>query len=143
MECSSDDATAQGFREGDLMEITTPRGIVHVRLRVSGVRDGVLFLPFHYGNWDTGQCPQDAGRAANELTLTDWDPASKQPLFKTAAAALRRIEPGAGPTPAPTTAASAHVSANVPVSTDVPETAGGRTALAHESRTAPVEGSAR
>ncbi|WP_367046242.1 nitrate reductase [Streptomyces sp. Je 1-332] len=137
VECSSGDATAQGFREGDLMEITTPRGKVHARLRVSGVRDGVLFLPFHFGNWDTGQSPQDAGRAANELTLTDWDPASKQPLFKTAAAALRRIENRAGPAPAPTTAASA------PVSADVPKTAGGPTALTHENLSASAEGAAR
>ncbi|WP_241845139.1 molybdopterin oxidoreductase family protein [Streptomyces silvensis] len=137
VECSDGDATTQGFQEGDLMEITTPRGKVQARLRVSGVRDGVLFLPFHYGYWDAGHSPQDAGRAANELTLTDWDPASKQPLFKTAAAALRRIERGTGPAPAPTTAASA------PVSADVPETVGEPTALAHESLSASAEGAAR
>ena len=32
------------------------------------------------------------GRAANELTFTDWDPVSKQPLFKSAAAQVERIE---------------------------------------------------
>ena len=50
-----------------------------------------MFLPFHYGYWDTpaGDCPTDgAGRAANELTVTDWDPVSKQPLFKTSAARI-------------------------------------------------------
>jgi hypothetical protein len=47
-----------------------------------------VFLPFHYGYWDTpqGDRPADGtGRAANELTITDWDPVSKQPLFKTSA----------------------------------------------------------
>ena len=31
------------------------------------------------------------GTAANELTPTDWDPASKQPIFKTAAARIARV----------------------------------------------------
>ncbi|BDT91753.1 hypothetical protein IFM12275_17290 [Nocardia sputorum] len=44
-------------------------------------------LPFHYGYRDRGDGTHD--RAANELT-TDVDPASKQPLFKTAAARIRR-----------------------------------------------------
>ncbi len=35
-----------GAREGDLLEVSTPRGSVRARLRVSGIRDGVLFLPF-------------------------------------------------------------------------------------------------
>ena len=65
----------------------------------------MVFLPFHYGYWDTAGAdePGDGhGRAANELTLTDWDPVSKQPIFKTAAAAVRRLAdadgtPSAGP----------------------------------------------
>ncbi|PKW12238.1 hypothetical protein SAMN05428944_0516 [Streptomyces sp. 1222.5] len=55
----------------------------------------------------------------------DWDPASEQPLFKTAAAALRLVEPGRGtPAPAPTTTASAPVHADA-----VPATAGGPSAV--------------
>jgi len=48
-----------------------------------------VFIPFHYGYWDTAP---DAGhtRAANELTLTTWDPVSKQPLFKVAAVRIER-----------------------------------------------------
>jgi hypothetical protein len=52
-----------------------------------------VFVPFHYGYWDTadGVGPGDGpGRAANELTLTAWDPVSKQPLFKVAAVRVRR-----------------------------------------------------
>lgn len=78
------------------MQIRTPRGEVAARMRITGIRPGVLFLPFHYGYWDTelGHRPGEHGRAANELTLTDWDPASKQPIFKTAAATIQRIEQG-------------------------------------------------
>jgi anaerobic selenocysteine-containing dehydrogenase len=113
VEIAVSDAADRGFDEGDLIEISTPRGRVRARLRISGIRPGVAFLPFHYGYWDTpaGHEPaKDGGRAANELTITDWDPISKQPLFKTAAAQVRRIARGDGePAPAPTTTASAPV----------------------------------
>ena len=130
VEMSAGDAADRGFTEGDLLEVTTPRGRVRARLRISGIRHGVLFLPFHYGYWDTaaGHEPgADGGRAANELTMTDWDPVSKQPLFKTAAAAVQRITKGDGtPAAAPTTTASA------PVTGSVPPTTGGDDARAEE-----------
>jgi anaerobic selenocysteine-containing dehydrogenase len=110
VELSVADAGRLGVTEGDLLEVSTPRGSVQGRLRVSGIRDGVVFLPFHYGYWDEpGGCePDGPGRAGNELTLTDWDPVSKQPIFKTAAAAVRLLSPADGATsPAPTTTASA------------------------------------
>jgi len=101
--------------------VATARGAVRARVRVGGIRDGVIFLPFHYGHWDG-----PAGRAANELTPTDWDPVSKQPIFKTAAARLTRVEAGSGPAPAPT------VGASRPVSGDVPPTRGGSAAHVEE-----------
>src|SRR3954471_590743 len=124
-ELSAGDADRLGLAEGDLREGAAPGGAVRARLRVSGIRDGVVFLPFHYGYWDDDG--GDHERAANELTLTDWDPVSKQPLFKTAAAAVRRVEKGTGtPAPAPTTTGSA------PVAADVPPTRGGAAAEALE-----------
>jgi anaerobic selenocysteine-containing dehydrogenase len=130
VEMSAGDAADRGFTEGDLLEMTTPRGRVRARLRISGIRPGVLFLPFHYGYWDTpaGHEPgKDGGRAANELTITDWDPVSKQPLFKTAAAAVERIAREDGtPAPAPTTTASA------PVAGVAPPTTGGDAAQVEE-----------
>jgi anaerobic selenocysteine-containing dehydrogenase len=96
VEMSEADATRSGLADGDLAEITTARGAVRARVRVGGVRDGVLFLPFHYGYWDTDE---KDGRAANELTRTEWDPVSKQPLFKTAAAAITNL--GAPPVAPP------------------------------------------
>lgn len=58
--------------------------------------------PFHHGYWDTpsGIDPDEKSppRAANETTLTAWDPAPEQPMFKTAAAALTPVGPPAAPT---------------------------------------------
>ncbi|WP_031087260.1 molybdopterin oxidoreductase family protein [Streptomyces sp. NRRL WC-3549] len=112
VEIGAADATARDLAEGDLVEVRSPRGALRGRLRVTGLRPGLLFVPFHYGYWDTpaGSGPDSTtpGRAANEATITDWDPASKQPLFKTSAAALTLVERGNGRTaPAPTTTASA------------------------------------
>src|SRR5690606_26360870 len=109
-EMSAEDATALGYEEGDLLEIASPRGRVEARLRITGVRGGTLFLPFHYGYWDQpgGTGPRGRrGTAANELTITDWDPASKQPLFKTSVAAVSLVRRRRGvPSAAPTTAGS-------------------------------------
>lgn len=130
VELSAAEAAVRGLAEGDLVEVTTPRGAVRARLRVTAIRDGTVFLPFHYGYWDTpaGHRPPDraTGRAANETTITDWDPVSKQPLFKTAAARVRLFAHGDGtPAPAPTTTASA------PLHPDgVPPTEGGPQARA-------------
>jgi anaerobic selenocysteine-containing dehydrogenase len=122
VEMSDADARARDLAEGDLVEVSTVRGRVRARLRISGIRDGVLFLPFHYGYWDApgGFAPGERdGRAANELTITDWDPVSKQPLFKTAAAQLRLVERGDGtPAPAPTTTGSRPVRPGVPATVD-------------------------
>jgi anaerobic selenocysteine-containing dehydrogenase len=124
VEMALSDATDRGFGEGDLLEVSTPRGRVEARLRISGIRPGVVFLPFHYGYWDADDGEH---RAANELTVTDWDPVSKQPIFKTAAAAVRRLAEGDGtPSPAPTTTASA------PVAGSPPPTTGGAAAQAGE-----------
>ncbi|WP_327425408.1 nitrate reductase [Streptomyces sp. NBC_01707] len=125
VEISEADAAAQDLSEGDLVEVRSPRGALRARLRLTGLRPGLLFVPFHYGYWDTpaGSGPDETtpGRAANETTITAWDPASKQPLFKTAAAALILIERGNGKrAPAPTNTASAPMD---PAS--VPATLGG------------------
>jgi anaerobic selenocysteine-containing dehydrogenase len=103
IELADGDARRAGIAEGDLVEIRTPRGRVTAAARITGIRAGVVFLPFQYGYWDTESTGDH--RAANELTLTDWDPVSKQPIFKTVAAAVRRVATRRGP--APTTAASA------------------------------------
>ncbi|NYJ05526.1 molybdopterin oxidoreductase family protein [Petropleomorpha daqingensis] len=123
VEMSAGDAADRDLGEGDLLEVTTPRGRVEARVRISGIRPGVLFLPFHYGYWDTDD---GCDRAANELTRTDWDAVSKQPIFKTAAAAVRRIAAADGvPAPAPTTTASAPAVGSPPPTTGGPDARAG------------------
>jgi anaerobic selenocysteine-containing dehydrogenase len=91
-EISAQDAITIGADDGDLVDVISPRGRIRAMLRKADMRPGTIFIPFHYGYWDTAGAGPDGepGRAANELTITDWDPVSKQPLFKTSAA---RVEP--------------------------------------------------
>jgi anaerobic selenocysteine-containing dehydrogenase len=90
VECSAADAQRLGVAEGDLAEVASPRGVIRARVRISGIRDGVLFVPFHYGYWDVREGDGRHTRAANEMTITAWDPVSKQPIYKSAAV---RVEP--------------------------------------------------
>jgi anaerobic selenocysteine-containing dehydrogenase len=116
VELSPTDAEARGIREGDVVAVESDRGRIVAPARISGVRDGVVFVPFHYGYWDTDHLAGpdgDRGRAANELTRTAWDPVSKQPLFKTGTVAVVKVADGAGPAPAPTQTASAPVEEGV------------------------------
>jgi anaerobic selenocysteine-containing dehydrogenase len=90
IELSASDAGALGVEEGDIAEVESPRGRVRGPVRIKDVRDGTVFIPFHYGYWDAGD--READRAANELTLTDCDPVSKQPIFKLAAARVSKLQ---------------------------------------------------
>lgn len=123
VEISEVDARSIGITEGDLVEVSSPRSAIRAHARVTDVRAGVLFIPFHYGYWDA-EGTEDCARAANEMTLTDWDPVSKQPIFKTAAASVVLIEGSDLPSAAPTNTASA------PLTPNVAPTAGGPAARA-------------
>ena len=63
------DAAKFGISEGDVVRVGSPRGAVVARARLSGVRPGVVFVPFHYGSWGGGGHENGHERAANELTL--------------------------------------------------------------------------
>jgi ferredoxin-nitrate reductase len=78
---------------GDTVRVESARGEVEGPARITDIRPGAVFVPFHYGYWDEGSAaPNDARpRAANEMTITAWDPVSKQPLFKLAAVAVQRV----------------------------------------------------
>lgn len=106
IELSPDDAQRYGISEGDLTRVTSRRGRIEVPARISDIRPGTVFAPFHYGYWDDGGSPGEHPSAANELTITEWDPVSKQPVFKNAAVNVQKIADGAGAAPAPTTTAS-------------------------------------
>jgi anaerobic selenocysteine-containing dehydrogenase len=95
VEISPKDARSAGIADGDRVMVETARGRVVLPARVNGIRDGVVFIPFHYGYWDMGDeagPDGDPPRAANELTQSAWDPVSKQPLFKVAAASIAPAE---------------------------------------------------
>jgi predicted molibdopterin-dependent oxidoreductase YjgC len=101
------------------VRVESPRGAIEVRARIGPVMAGAVFAPFHYGHWDPDDVSDAGHRLANELTMTIWDPVSKQPLFKTAACRVVKVRDGDGPAPAPTTTASA------PSARGVPPTGGG------------------
>jgi anaerobic selenocysteine-containing dehydrogenase len=94
-ELSAEDAAEIGAADGDRLEIASPRGVLRAAARVVQSRRGVVFVPFHYGYWDTavpsGPADGQSGRAANEMTITDWDPVSKQPMFKVCACRVRVV----------------------------------------------------
>jgi anaerobic selenocysteine-containing dehydrogenase len=92
VELAAADADRLGVRDGDWVRVESPRGAIEVRARIGPVMEGAVFAPFHYGHWDpTGLAPDPDHRQANELTMTVWDPVSKQPTFKTAACRVRRV----------------------------------------------------
>ena len=126
VEISPEDAAALAIAEGDRVRIESRRGATEMPARLTGIRRGHVFIPFHYGAWiSPNQCADRSPHASNELTMTVWDPVSKQPMFKVAAVRLLRLAGGDGaPSTAPTTTASAPL-----VGTHIPPTAGGDPAL--------------
>ncbi|MDO3415220.1 nitrate reductase [Hymenobacter sp. BT770] len=89
VQLSEEDAARYGIATGDLVEVSSRRGHATEPARVGGIEPGLVFMPFHYGYWDE---PKDGRpRAANELTLNEWDPISKQPHFKYAAVRIRKV----------------------------------------------------
>jgi len=85
VEVNQDDARDLAIKDGELVELESRRGCVRLTARLSkAIRRGTLFTPFHWGDlWspDTD---------VNRLTLSDYDPISKQPELKHAAVRLRR-----------------------------------------------------
>jgi anaerobic selenocysteine-containing dehydrogenase len=89
IQISAQDAEKMGIAEGDMVEVESRRGKVQAPARIGDILPGHVFVPFHYGYWDHGQ--GEHKRAANELTITAWDPVSKQPHFKYASVRLRKV----------------------------------------------------
>jgi ferredoxin-nitrate reductase len=85
VELAPSDAADLDVNDGDLVRVESRRGAVEVAARCIANRPGTLFIPFHYGDPDT---------AANDLTMTSWDPVSKQPYFKSGAARVVPVEEG-------------------------------------------------
>jgi formate dehydrogenase (coenzyme F420) alpha subunit len=81
VEINPDDAARFGLRERDEVAVSSRRGEVRARARVTGVVvPGVLFMPFHF-----------AEGAANALTNNVLDPESHIPEYKVCAVRIRRL----------------------------------------------------
>jgi len=85
VQISEPDATELGISDDDPVEVTSRRGSAFCLARVGGIEPGTVFMPFHFGSWDR----PGGHQAANELTITGWDPVSKQPYLKFAAVRVR------------------------------------------------------
>ncbi|QDO93881.1 molybdopterin-dependent oxidoreductase [Formosa sediminum] len=78
LEISQVDAFLNKIKDGDVVEVTSAKGVVRVRAKVTdAVKKGVVFLPMHWGK----QLQSDLNRT-NNLTHTIVDPVSKEPDFK-------------------------------------------------------------
>lgn len=111
VEIAPEDAERLGINDGDIVAVESPRGKIEAPARLTGIREGVVFIPFHYGYWDEpeGSEPNGSARAANELTITRWDPVSKQPTYKTAAVSLEKVADGDGPLRIPAVASQERI----------------------------------
>lgn len=88
VQISHQDALRYKISSGDMVEIESRRGKIYTHAHLGDIIPGHIFVPFHYGYWDNPERP----RAADELTITGWDPVSKQPYFKYAAVRIYKSD---------------------------------------------------
>jgi anaerobic selenocysteine-containing dehydrogenase len=80
LEVNEEDAMQLGVLDGDPIEVSSRRGIVRLRVVITPtVRPGQVFAPMHY------EC-------VNQLTLSSFDPYSRQPSYKACAVKLRCLQ---------------------------------------------------
>jgi len=81
VEINPDDARKLGISEKSLVEVSTRRGKIQTKARVTDtVASGIIFMSFHF-----------AEEAANRLTNPALDPIAKIPELKVCAAAVRGL----------------------------------------------------
>jgi ferredoxin-nitrate reductase len=86
LEIHPEDADGLDVAENDIVVVTSLRGDVRVRARLSAaIKRGVVFLPMHWGKI----MGSDLNRA-NNLTSTLVDPVSKEPDFKYCAVSIAK-----------------------------------------------------
>lgn len=82
LEIHPEDARGLGLRDGEVVEVSSRRGSVRVKARLTeGIRQGTVFLPFHFR-----EAP------ANLLTIKALDPVAKIPEFKVCAVKISKVE---------------------------------------------------
>lgn len=88
------DATALGVVTGNLVRITSRRGEIVVKARVTDtVAPGAVFTLMHFGDLDLIDVLENGGRkvAANRLTMNYVDPVCGQPIYKHCAVKLAKV----------------------------------------------------
>jgi assimilatory nitrate reductase catalytic subunit len=81
------DMERRGLHDGDIVRVTSRRGEMVVRVAASDeMRSGQTFLPMHWGRQFTNS------GGANTLTLSAFDPVSKQPELKHAAVHVEKLD---------------------------------------------------
>ena len=91
VEINPADAKRLGIRANDPVRITSRRGSLEVKARVTSVvPEGIVFMPFHFRE-----------AAANLLTINAVDPNAKIPEFKVCAVAIEPLRRKPGTRPAP------------------------------------------
>ena len=82
LQLNPDDASRLGIQDGDLVEITSRRGTIKTKAKVTRVcPDGVCSMTFHF--WES---------PTNEITNPALDPVAKIPETKVAAVRVRKVE---------------------------------------------------
>jgi ferredoxin-nitrate reductase len=86
LELHPEDAGRLGAAEGDLVQVSSRRGTIQVRARLSdGVAPGMVFLPFHWGDLFSPE------NAANYLTISAIGRVAKQPELKFCAVNVEKV----------------------------------------------------
>lgn len=86
LEIHPHDASQRNIRENDIVEITSARGNVRVKAKLTTeIKKGVVFMPMHWGKI----LNNDLSRV-NNLTNNLIDPLSKEPDFKFSAVEVKR-----------------------------------------------------
>ena len=79
VEINPKDADNLGIKEGQQVKVKSRRGQIEVEAKISDIREGTVFIPFHY-----------AEAAANKLTNKAIDPVAKIPEFKVCAVKITK-----------------------------------------------------
>ena len=94
VEISSGDASALNVTSGDLVRVSSRRGEIVVKAKVTDtVKSGAVFIPMHFGDLDPSDVAENNGRlvSANRLTINYVDKDCAQPIYKHCAVQLAKV----------------------------------------------------
>ncbi len=79
VEMNEEDASQMGVKDGDCVVVESRRGAIKIKVKIAGIKKGVVFIPFHF-----------AESAANVLTIDALDPEAKIPELKVCAVRVKK-----------------------------------------------------